>query len=1677
MPRSLLVLLAGLALLPQLANAAESPSTDAKAIFDGQSLDGWSGNEAFWRVEDGAIVAESTPERPCKQNSFLVWDRGTVDDFELTLRFRITGHETANSGVQYRSTITDGHAAGYQADIDSAGRYRGCLYDERGRGMLAEPGQTVLLKSGEKPAVQATAEAAPFNADGWNDYRILARGMHLQHFVNGTLTADVTDHDMAANDASGQLALQLHSGPACKVEFRDIRLKRLPLSGDRKKVVFIGGKPSHKAGAHEFNAGSHLLADALNASLEETLAVVYENGWPSDPTALDNADTIVCGFNGGDASPLPKHAGAVDAALARGAGFIAWHYATEVPESFGDHMRGWLGGAFEQHYSVNPWWTPEGATLADHPITRGVDSIEVRDEWYYHLRFADEGVTPIVTALPPRETLDREDGPHSNNPAVRADVLESEQPQTIAWAYDRTDGGRSFGFTGGHVHANWQADGFRTLMLNAIVWTAGLDVPALGVPSATPDDEQIAARQDQPSEVTRRQQPAKTTQPGRVAAESDLLTESRRRQTLTADVSGAGEVSLLVDPDGEGLHDWLAWSQPTLTMADGSTQSLLGMDWTTATSGWGEVKKNHDVEGRPLTADGQPVEGIGTHAPSVVTFRLPPGAKSLSTEAVLTNPGGAVRALIVAGDAAQFVAAIAGTESADAFSRDPQDAVAGLDTIDGLQTRLMASEPMLYSPSNIDVDHLGRIWVCEIVNYRHFRNKDNPVRESGDRILVLQDTDGDGVCDRKTVFYQGTDIDSPHGVCVLGDRVIVSAGEHVFSLVDTDGDLKADRRDVLFSGIDGVQHDHGIHSFLFGPDGKLYFNFGNEGKQLRDRDGNLIVDRSGEEVVEDLQPYQMGMVFRCDLDGANVETLGWNFRNNWETAIDSFGTLWQSDNDDDGNRGTRMNFVMEYGNYGYRDEVTGAGWRDPRTGWEDTIPERHWHLNDPGVVPNLFQTGAGSPTGIMVYEGELLPEPYRGEIIHCDAGPNMVRAFPVRPDGAGYTATLEPIVTGERDRWFRPSDVTAAPDGSLIIADWYDPGVGGHAQGDVVRGRIFRTAPAGSDRYQMPTLDLTTVDGAIAALRNPNLSARYLGFTTLRRMASDGNAQPAEALAAMTSDANARMAARAFFCLDAIERDAGTESPTYAQAIGSDNPNLRIVGLRILRARGKAGIEEVTADRLLTFANDNDAAVRRECCIALAEVGDEVAVAVWPTLAMQYDGADRWYLEALGIAARGRWDACLSALEQQTAMPVSDDASVSATTPKLDAKAYRDLVWRSRATRTPELLAKLIADPATPAAELPRLLRSFDFQPASDAKNDALASLAFGPDVGDEATATMVRTEALDRLESVDFDARPDYRDALGQVLDASRGTDGYLALVKKFNLADRSEQLLADAIADPTSAFAGDAIGYLAKQRRWDLLKGGLADPQQVLPLIRAMRRSGASQTAGLLSDVMGDQSRPLTVRRAAVDALARSSRGAELLVTSQEDGSLPPALLESASAAMQSVSYGHLDDRIAAAFPAPGGKDGDPTPPIPELVGMGGDFKRGRLAFNSVGTCSKCHIVDSIGQEVGPNLSEIGDKLSREAMFEAILYPSAGVSHNYETYLVLTIDGDVITGLMVSETDDELTLRTVDARNRTIARDDIDVMKKQDTSLMPAGLQKILSTQELVDVVDYMQTLRKKK
>ena len=219
-------------LLALLALASTAFAED-KNLFNGKDLTGWKGLD-FWSVEDGCITGRTTKEKPTKGNTFLVWQGGEVGDFEFTFKYKIVG---GNSGVQYRSKVVDEKAfvvSGYQADFEAGKTYSGILYEEKGRGILAQRGQKTVIKDGEKPGkakVEVTGEVgksaeiqAKIKAEDWNEYRIVAQGGRLQHFINGVQTVDVTDQT-AVGAKKGILALQLHAGPAMVVQFKDLVLK------------------------------------------------------------------------------------------------------------------------------------------------------------------------------------------------------------------------------------------------------------------------------------------------------------------------------------------------------------------------------------------------------------------------------------------------------------------------------------------------------------------------------------------------------------------------------------------------------------------------------------------------------------------------------------------------------------------------------------------------------------------------------------------------------------------------------------------------------------------------------------------------------------------------------------------------------------------------------------------------------------------------------------------------------------------------------------------------------------------------------------------------------------------------------------------------------------------------------------------------------------------------------------------------------------------------------------------------------------------------------------------------------------------------------------------------------------------------------------------------------------
>ncbi len=1482
--------------------------------------------------------------------------------------------------------------------------------------------------------------------------------------------------------------------------------------GAPKKITMIAGKPSHGPGQHEHNAGVLLLAKCLQESGLPVEVKTHLNAeWPS-AEEMAAADTILIYSDGGGGHPALQgdHLAQLEKEMKRGSGFVCLHYAVETPITpGGKEFTDWLGGYFEPNWSVNPHWQADFTKLPEHPISNGVKPFSTNDEWYFHMRFRGgmKGVTPILTAIAPESTMSRKDGPHSGNPAVREEV-KNKVPQHTAWAVQRDDGGRGFGFTGGHFHAGWGNDDQRKLVLNAILWTAKGDVPAEGVTSKVSEVDLKANLDDKPAKkpaaAPASKPAAAAPAPANAGASSgvkpifrQLVSKATGAVPVSVDLKGAKELYLVVHegPDGIGA-DWTDWAEPMLVLAGGKKQKLTDLKMKVSTTGWGGVVLNRNAAGLDMAIEGfvpkassGRLTGIGTHSNSVIGFDLPEGVERLEAHVGLDAGGtkqsasNKVEAMVFTSTPPTFLTKSGGSgEGEKAYGYEAaNDQMMNFKTPDGLEATLFAAEPQIQNPTNLDIDPSGRIWGLEAVNYRSSMKPWGVLRPEGDRVVILADTNGDGKADKETTFYQNKDLTNPLGICVLpqnkGTKVLVSASPNLWLLTDADGDDKAEKAEILLKVGGNFDHDHNLHAVVFGPDGKFYFNFGNEGRALLHADGKPVVDIAGNEINDKGAPYRQGMIFRCDIDlekgvVGKVETLAHNFRNNYEVCVDAFGGMWQSDNDDDGNKGVRINAIVDYGSYGYTDEITGAGWRSERTNIEEDIPLRHWHQNDPGTIPNLIVTGSGSPTGILINESPLLGKTFENQLIHCDAGPRTVRSYPSKKAGAGYTAEMVDVLTTE-DTWYRPSDVCIAPDGSLFITDWYDPGVGGHNMGDniagKIRGRVYRVAPKGH-AYKVSAPDFTSAAGCVEALKSPNSSTRYVAWSKLQQEAS----KSADALKALTESSNARQRARGLHLL--LHGYAPFEE-TLTKLLKDKSEDIRVMAVRELRLAAVDGkLPESISKDLSTWLlplvkAEESKQVLREYAITLHIAkdpasfdakagGDDSFAKTWQALAEKHDGKDRWYLEALGIGSAGREDRALKAW-------------IASVGEKWNTPAGRDIVWRIRSTDAIKYLVNLITLRAIDENEVARYLRSFDFLPASAVKDTALVQIAISG-----TRKTSLTADVLKRLGSTPWKDKPEVTEAMNKVLNQVKGTPEFIDVVQDFGLKGRDKDVLKAALADPRDPRALHAVKILLGSKEGsELLVTTLAE-SDASALISLLGGSGDKAAIKLLSGVLTDSKQDAAVRGAAVKALSLSAPGAEAILELIDGGKFPEDMKSNAGTALSMVQYPGISERAAKALPAPSIAGGKSLPPISELIKLKGDVEKGRAIFaKAESTCILCHRVGSTGVDFAPALSEIGSKLGKDALYESLLNPNAGVSMGFETWSITMENGQTAMGIIRSETGDQLVLAMPGGVANSYVKRQIKTRQKLPASMMPAGLQAMFSQEDLVNLIEYLSSLKAPK
>lgn len=981
----------------------------------------------------------------------------------------------------------------------------------------------------------------------------------------------------------------------------------------------------------------------------------------------------------------------------------------------------------------------------------------------------------------------------------------------------------------------------------------------------------------------------------------------------------------------------------------------------------------------------------------------------------------------------------------------PAKAAASFTVSEGLGITLWASEPLFVNPTCMDVDHRGRVWVVESINYRTRLRRQPLKRKEGDRILVLEDTQGAGKADKVTVFYQAPEILAPLGIAVRPDpkgpgaTVFVCQSPDILVFDDKNGDGKADGPPrKLLSGFRGIDHDHGVHGILIGPDDRLYFTVGDAGVQnLQGTDGK------GRKYSSNGTDIRAATVWRCDLDGKNLELLAHNFRNNYEPCVNSFGDVFLSDNDDDGNQQTRLCYVMRGGNYGYH--------HSPKVS--------HWNEELPGIVPKILRTYFGSPTGICVYEGSLLPPAYRGQLLHTDAGPRHVRCYHLTARGASFDVKREDLVQST-DNWFRPSDVCVAPDGSVYVADWYDPGVGGHGIGDFTRGRIYRVAPKGN-RPSLPKIDVSTTEGLHVALRSPNLAVRALAMAHISAMDRKAAVEAMEAAAVQKKDAVLR--ARALWQLGRLGR-----LRLVAQAFEDADPRFRVLAMRIYHDFHGLTPDRYIPDWKKRVTHDPSAAVRREALLLLQNADPEKAAPLIWELARRYDGKDRFYLAAVGIAI-GHHDA-----KRRAILFAQLDRELSAW-----SDAVIGLLWETRppnvvpllerrlhdaklATDQRALVADVLATSNDPAAG-PTLLKALVGAKETEMRERLYARLR--QNLAGKWQNLANSPEAVRAIESFLNDPRTR---AEGLELAGLTRNDTLRARVK--DIAANSKETLAvrtsavRALGGFKGADNAQAILKIIEDR-------GAPAPLRTVALLALSRHDNWNSVPvrGVIADTKGYS---LELRRAAAAGLAGSTQGSLWLLEAYEGKKLAPDLTSELARLLRNSPFGNVRQRAVKLLPAPPKLNPKDLPSIPALLVRKGNVNRGRelmaRTLKNDAACLKCHTIEGTGGKVGPDLSAIGAKASRENLLESILYPSRAINHQFQTWVVETKGGLVITGIIAEETPAQLVLRDANTKEYRVARTDIASKVKTEQSIMPDNLILYLPENDLLDLVEYLYSLK---
>ncbi|MCP4890153.1 MAG: c-type cytochrome [Planctomycetaceae bacterium] len=1066
-----------------------------------------------------------------------------------------------------------------------------------------------------------------------------------------------------------------------------------------------------------------------------------------------------------------------------------------------------------------------------------------------------------------------------------------------------------------------------------------------------------------------------------------------------------------------------------------------------------------------------------------------------------------------------------------AASDEGAEAMSAIRIPEGWEIALFAAEPDIANVVAFDIDHRGRIFACE--TFRQNRGvTDNRAHDEAwqladlasetvqdridyhkrllgeaaityaqhdDRIRRLEDSDGDGKVDRSYVVANGfnrLEDGTGAGVLVRGNEIFYACIPKLWKLSDSDDDGNADQRKVLADGF-GVRvafRGHDMHGFVMGPDGRLYFSVGDRGYHVTTEDGRLLADPSS------------GAVFRCELDGSNLEVFATGLRNPQELAFNDVGDLFSVDNNSDSGDRARIVHLLEGGD---------SGWRMYYQYLPDRGPfnrERIWepiHAGQPAYIVPPIANFSDGPSGFAHYPGTGFGDALKDTFFICDfrGGPanSGIRTFKLSPSGAFYQLETDsdPIWT------VLATDLAFGPDGALYVSDWVDgwDGLG--------KGRIYRlTDPEHSETPVVKEVQQLlasqwsgqTTEQLISHLGHIDRRVRLESQWELARRAD------VETLTGVLNDAEAGKWKRlhAIWGIDQIARVEPERRELLLAAIrpllNDEDATLRAAAAKMAGER----LDVTSTETLQGLMSDTSDRVRYFACLSLAKLRAQPALAT--VIRMIAENKDRdpairhagvVYLASLnqpekmaGLSRHPNESVRLAAAvalrrlrSGELAKFLNDDSDAVVAEA---ARAIHDLPIPVAM----QSLASLI-DGELAKGDLNRRILNANFRLGTE---DAAKAL------GDYASRTSapaeMRVEALRML--ADW-AQPDPRDRVVndyRPLNPRDGKQAAVALERHIESLMTAEDLVRDAAIEVAAGLGIRKIAPMLVERVRDsqvqpeqrataleslarlqpAVAVNLAKQVKMLPpteLVPAALRVLATHDAknSLPKFVQAIQSRNVKIRQLGWDILAKdeTTEGRQVIADAVESW-LRNELTPDVHLNVFEASKDKLDDDLQSKLDAHLSATAKSEPLGPWLMALeGGDVEAGRRLFfeNSKLSCVRCHKVDRAGGEVGPNLTLIGSQKDRRYLLESICLPSAQIAKGFETAVIANDSGQVFTGIVKSETDEYVELIQNDGSQVRILQDEVSARRKGQSS-MPSDLIQFMSTRELRDLVSYLASLQ---